>query len=60
MLACLSNQHRSDEIRPGGDPRWAFICCYNTKQNRVDDNPGHPSCAFTISLCVSLCLFACP
>ena len=35
--------HRSDAIRPGGDPRWALICCYNTKHNLVDDNPGHPS-----------------
>ena len=35
--------HRSDELRPGADPRWALICCYNTKHNLVDDNPGHPS-----------------
>ena len=43
-LTCLCDQHRSDELRPGADPRWALICCYNTKHNRVDDNPGHPSC----------------
>ena len=27
----------------GAPPRWAFICCFNTKGNPVDDNPGHPS-----------------
>jgi ectoine hydroxylase len=25
------------------DPRWALICCYNTKHNPCDDKPGHPS-----------------
>ncbi|MEE2659524.1 MAG: phytanoyl-CoA dioxygenase family protein [Candidatus Latescibacterota bacterium] len=25
------------------DPRWALICCYNTRHNPCDDRPGHPS-----------------
>ena len=25
------------------DPRWALICCYNTRHNPCDDKPGHPS-----------------
>ena len=25
------------------DPRWALICCYNTRHNPCQDRPGHPS-----------------
>lgn len=25
------------------DPRWALICCYNTRHNPCEDRPGHPS-----------------
>jgi ectoine hydroxylase-related dioxygenase (phytanoyl-CoA dioxygenase family) len=25
------------------DPRWALICCYNTRHNPCDDKAGHPS-----------------
>ncbi|MBI1336462.1 MAG: phytanoyl-CoA dioxygenase family protein [Phycisphaera sp.] len=33
--------HRSD-ANTSDDPRWTFICCYNTKHNTCDDLPGHP------------------
>ncbi|MDP7633173.1 MAG: phytanoyl-CoA dioxygenase family protein, partial [Candidatus Latescibacteria bacterium] len=25
------------------DPRWALICCYNTRHNPCEDRGGHPS-----------------
>ncbi|MBT3344415.1 MAG: phytanoyl-CoA dioxygenase family protein [Gemmatimonadetes bacterium] len=25
------------------DPRWALICCYNTRHNPCEDRTGHPS-----------------
>ncbi len=34
--------HRSD-ANLSEDPRWGFICCYNTRHNPCRDLPGHPS-----------------
>ena len=34
--------HRSD-ANLSEDPRWGFICCYNTRHNPCRDLSGHPS-----------------
>jgi hypothetical protein len=33
--------HRSDQNR-SDDPRWALICCYNTKSNNPYKESRHP------------------
>ena len=33
--------HRSDQNR-SDRPRWAFICCYNTKHNDPYEESRHP------------------
>lgn len=37
--------HRSDQNR-SPKPRWAFICCYNTKHNDPYKKHGHPNYHF--------------
>ena len=34
--------HRSDQNR-SPDPRWALICCYNTRQNDPYKSSRHPN-----------------
>ena len=34
--------HRSDN-NESGDPRLVLICCYNTRHNPCQEEPGHPS-----------------
>jgi ectoine hydroxylase len=34
--------HSSDQ-NDSDDPRWALICCYNTRHNPCQDKPGHPT-----------------
>ncbi|MCS6776245.1 MAG: phytanoyl-CoA dioxygenase family protein [Chloroherpetonaceae bacterium] len=37
--------HRSDQNR-SANPRWAFICCYNTRHNDPYKKHGHPNYHF--------------
>jgi ectoine hydroxylase-related dioxygenase (phytanoyl-CoA dioxygenase family) len=37
--------HRSDQNR-SAEPRWAFICCYNTRHNDPYKESRHPRYAF--------------